>query len=132
MTGLSRKLNKILTRPPLRTISKFFIRPRLEYWDTLYNKARNASFHQKWHKIHEISDPPINEETRETFKEKLYEELELKPLKKIRKHRKLYYLSKILSKQSTKYLLNIILYLPDHTLPDTWKILLLLKWRMLF
>ena len=44
--GLLRKLQKILTRPPLLTIYKSFIRPHLDYGDIIYDKGYNISFHQ--------------------------------------------------------------------------------------
>ena len=43
--GLLRKLQKILTRPPLLTTYKSFIRPHLDYGDIIYDKAYNSSFH---------------------------------------------------------------------------------------
>ena len=49
--GLLRKLQKILTRPPLLTIYKSFIRPHLDYGDILYDQAYNSSFHQNFEKI---------------------------------------------------------------------------------
>ena len=49
--GLLRKLQKILTRPPLLTIHKSFIRPHLDYGDIIYHKAYNGSFHQNLEKI---------------------------------------------------------------------------------
>ena len=45
-TGLLRKLQKILTRTPLLTIYKSFIRPHLDYGDTKHDKTYNSSFHQ--------------------------------------------------------------------------------------
>ena len=43
--GILRKLQKILTRPPMLTIYKSFTRPRLDYGDIIYYKACNTSFH---------------------------------------------------------------------------------------
>ena len=40
--GLLRKLQKILTRAPLFTIYKSFIRPHLDYRDIIYDKAYNS------------------------------------------------------------------------------------------
>ena len=45
--GLLRKLHHILSRSPLLTIYKSFIRPHLHYGDIIYDQAYNASFHQK-------------------------------------------------------------------------------------
>ena len=45
--GLLRKLHHMLPRSPLLTIHKSFIRPHLDYGDTIYDQTYNASFHQK-------------------------------------------------------------------------------------
>ena len=37
--GLLGKLRKLLTRPPLLTIYKSFVRPHLDYGDIVYDKA---------------------------------------------------------------------------------------------
>ena len=49
--GLLRKLQKILPRPPLITIYKFFIRSLLDYGDIIYDQVYNVSFHQKLESI---------------------------------------------------------------------------------
>ena len=41
--GLLRKLQKILTRAPLLTIYKSFIRPHLDYGDIIHDKTYNSS-----------------------------------------------------------------------------------------
>ena len=46
--GLLRKpYDTYLSRLPLLTIYKSFIRPYLDYGDTIYDQAHTASFHQK-------------------------------------------------------------------------------------
>ena len=45
--ALLRKLQTILPRPTLLTIYKAFIRPHLDYGDTIHDQAYNDSFHQK-------------------------------------------------------------------------------------
>ena len=49
--GLLRKLQQILTRAPLLTIYKSFIRSHLDYGDIIYDKAYNSSFHQDLEKV---------------------------------------------------------------------------------
>ena len=49
--GFLRKLQNTLPRQTLITIYKAFVRPHLHYVDVLYDKAYNASFHQKLEKI---------------------------------------------------------------------------------
>ena len=44
--GLSRKIHKLLIRPPLLTTDKSFIRPHLDYGDIIYDNAYNTPFHQ--------------------------------------------------------------------------------------
>ena len=43
--GLFRKLNKILTRPPLLELYKPFIRPHRDHGKIIYNKAYHNTFH---------------------------------------------------------------------------------------
>ena len=45
--GLLHKFHNTLTRLPLLTIHKSFIRPHLDYDDVIYDQAYTASFHQK-------------------------------------------------------------------------------------
>ena len=97
--GLSRNIQKILTRAPLLTIYKLFIRPHLDYGDIIYDKAYNSSFHQN---IEKIAGAMTG-----TSKEKLYQELGSESLEKRRWYWKLSYFYKIFNKQSPTYLLNI-------------------------
>ena len=80
--GLLRKLQKILTRPPLLTIYKSFIRPPLDYGDIIYDKAYNSSFYQNLETIQYNSALAITGAIRRTSKEKLYQELGLESLEK--------------------------------------------------
>ena len=80
--GLLRKLQKILTRAPLFTIYKSFIRPHLDFVDIIYDKAYNSSFHQNSEKIQYNSALAITGAIRGSFKEKLYQELGLESLEK--------------------------------------------------
>ena len=89
--GLLRKLQKILTRAPLLTIYKSFIRPHLDYGDIIYDKAYNSSFHQNVEKIQYNSVLAITGAIRETSKERFYQELGLESLEKRRWYRKLCY-----------------------------------------
>ena len=106
--GLLRKLQKILTRAPLLTIYKSFIRPHLDYGDIIYDKAYNSSFHQNLEKIQYNSALAITGAIRGISKEKLCQELGLESLEKRRWYQKLCYFYKIFNKQSPTYLLNSI------------------------
>ena len=79
---LLRKLQKILTRPPLLTLYKTFIRPHLDYGDIIYGKAYNTSFHQNLEKVQYNSALEITGAIRGTSKEKLYQDLGLESLEK--------------------------------------------------
>ena len=87
-----RKLQKILTRPPLLTIYKSFIRPHFDYGDIIYDKAHNTSFHQNLEKIQYNSALAITGAVRGTSKANLYQELGLESLQKRRCYRKLIFL----------------------------------------
>ena len=73
-----------------------------------YDKAYNTSFHLKLEKIQHNSALTITGAIRGTSKEKLYQKLRLESLKNRRLYGKLCYFSKIFSKQSPTYVLNII------------------------
>ena len=79
--GLLRKLHNTLPRLPLLTIHKSFIRPHLDYGDTIYDQAYTASFHQK---IEYNSALAITGAIRGTSQEKPYQELRLEALEKRR------------------------------------------------
>ena len=80
--GLLRKLHNTLSRLPLLTIYKSFIRPHLDYGDIIYNQAYNVSFHQKLESIQYNSALAITSSIRGTPTEKLYNELGLETLEK--------------------------------------------------
>ena len=80
--GSLRKLQKLLTKDPLLTIYKSFIRPHLDYSDIIYDKAYNSSFHQNLEKIQYNSALGITGAIRRTSTENLYQELGLESLEK--------------------------------------------------
>ena len=49
--GLLRKLQTLLTKAPLITIYKSFIRPHLDYGDMIYDQTFNMWFQQKMETI---------------------------------------------------------------------------------
>ena len=49
--GLFQKLKNLLPKPALITIYKVFVRPHLDYDDSLYDQANNMFFHQKLESI---------------------------------------------------------------------------------
>ena len=78
--GLARKLQNVLPRYALLTIYKSFIRPHLDYDDTIYDQAYNASFHQKLEPLQYKACLAITGAIRGTSREKLCEELGLESL----------------------------------------------------
>ena len=87
--ALLRKLQTILPRPTLLTIYKAFIRPHLDYGDTIHDQAYNDSFHQKLESIQYNAALAITGVIRDTSSEKLYQELGLESLQQRRWYRKL-------------------------------------------
>ena len=71
---LLRKLQIILPRPTLLTICKAFIRPHLDYGDTIHDQAYNDSFHQKLESIQYNAALAMTGAIRGTSSEKLYQE----------------------------------------------------------
>ena len=80
--GLLRKFHNTLTRLPLLTIYKSFIRTHLDYGDVIYDEAYTASFHQKIEFVQYKSALAITAAIRGTSKEKLYHKLGLESLEK--------------------------------------------------
>ena len=111
--GSLRTLQNVLLRAPLITIYKAFIRPYLDYGDTLYDQAYNMSFHQKLESIHYNACLAIPGAIRATSKEKLYQELGLESLQLRRWYRKLMFY-KIFKSKSPHYLFKLI---PEKTSP---------------
>ena len=71
-TGLLRKLQDTLSRTSLIAIFKSFMRPHLDYGDTIYDRADNTSFYQNIESIQYNAALVITGAVRETSKEKLY------------------------------------------------------------
>ena len=105
---LLRKLQTILPRPTLLTIYKAFIRPHLDYGDTIYDQAYNDSFHQKLESIQYNAALAITGAIRGNYSVKLYQELGLESLQQRRWYRKLCTFLKIIKEKSPDYLFNII------------------------
>ena len=105
--GLLRKLQNTSPRQALITIYKAFVRPHLDYGDILYDKAYNASFHQKLEKIQYNACIAITGAIRGTSKGKIYQELGLESVESRRWFRKLCFFFKILKNKSPDYLFKI-------------------------
>ena len=98
------KLQTILPRPTLLTIYKAFIRPHLDYVDTIYDQTYNEFFHQKLESIEYNSVLAITQAIRGTSSGKLYQELGLESLQQRRWHRKLCTFLKSIKEKPLYYL----------------------------
>ena len=125
--GLLRKLQKILTRAPLLTIYKSFIRPHLDYGDIIYDKAYNSSFHQNLEKIQYNSALGITGGIRRTSTENIYQELGLESLEKDDGIEKFVIFIRYLTNNLPHTFSIILLCLAYYSLQDTSKMFLLLK-----
>ena len=119
-----RKLQKLLTRDPLLTIYKSFIRPHLDYSDIIYDEAYNSSFHQK---IQYNLALAITGAIRRTSKENLYQELGLESLEKDDGIEKFVIFIRYLTNNLPHTFSIILLCLAYYSLQDTSKMFLLLK-----
>ena len=72
--GLIRNLQNLLPRTAVITLYKAFVRPHLDYRDTLYDQACNASFHQKLESL-QYNACLITGAIRRSSREELHQEL---------------------------------------------------------
>ena len=93
---------------PLLRIYKYFIRPHLDDGEIIYDQAYTTSFHQMIESVQYNLTLAITGAIRGTSKVKLYQELGLETLEKIKWYRKLCCFFKIFRNQSRKYLFNLI------------------------
>ena len=125
--GSLRKLQKLLTKDPLLTIYKFFIRPHLDYSDIIYDKAYNSSFHQNLEKIQYNSALGITGGIRRTSTENIYQELGLESVEKDDGIEKFVIFIRYLTNNLPHTFSIILLCLAFYSLQDTSKMFLLLK-----
>ena len=106
--GLLRKFQQILPRQSLITIYKSFIRPHLDYGDTVYDRAFNESFHKNLQSIQYNAAIAITGAIRGTSSEKRFQELGLESLKSRRWLRKLCLFYKVFHEKSPSHLFQLI------------------------
>ena len=104
--SFNRKLQNVLPRSALLAIYKPFIRPHLDYGDTIYDKAFNEPFHAKLESLQYNATLAITGAIKGSSTEKIYEELGLESLKSRRWYRKTSFLCKVLKSESRSYLYN--------------------------
>ena len=78
---LLRKLRYSITRKPLLSIYKAFLRPHLDYCDVIYDKPRNEKFIDTLESIQYNATLAITGAIKGTSKEKLYNEIGLEYLR---------------------------------------------------
>ena len=106
--ALSRKLRYSITREPLLSIYKAFLRPHLDYCDVIYDKSRNEKFLDTLESIQYNATLTITGAIKGTSKEKLDNELGLEYLRDRRWMRRLCLFHKIFNLHSPKYLYDKI------------------------
>ena len=79
--GFLLKFQPILPRSFLLTVSKTFIRSRVDYADIIYDQAYDSTFHDKLESVQYNICLAITGGIRDTLIEKLYQELRLESLK---------------------------------------------------
>ena len=99
--GLLRELQNLLSRSTLITICKGFVRPLLNYGDTLYNQTYNSSFH-------ETACLALTGTIRGSSKEKMYQELGFESLGVHQWCRKFCVFYKVWNNGHPQYLFNLI------------------------
>ena len=108
--GLIRKLQNLLSRTAPITLQKAFVRPHLVHGDIIYDRAHNASFHQKLESLqyNTIACLAITGAICGLSREKLYQELGFESLQQRCWYRKLCSFYKVFKNQSPRYLFKII------------------------
>ena len=107
--SLLQKLQNVLPRITLVIIYKAFVRPHLEYGDTLYDQAFNNSFHNRLESIQYYPCLAKTGALRGTPRKRLYQGLGLEPLRLRRWYRKLYLFYKIFKNKQPQYLFHSLL-----------------------
>ena len=105
--GIIRKLSKILPRSTLSTIHYSFVRPHLEYDDTICSQRGNNSFSNMIETVQYKASPVITGLVRGTFK-KLYHELSLELFNSRRWLNRICYFCKMNTTQRSASLSNLI------------------------
>ena len=99
---------KCLRRSALLTIYRSFMRPHLDYGDTIYDQPENESFSSKIESVHYNASLAITGAIRDTSQEKLYQELGFESLRSRRWLRRMCYFYKLIKTQKSLYLFSLI------------------------
>ena len=108
MIGIIKRLSANFPRHALLRIYKSFIRPHLDYGDSIYDKPHNESFKNKIENIQYKACIAITAAIQGTSREHVYHELGLVSLGDRRWCRKLTFFYKIVNGLAPKYLVNYL------------------------
>ena len=115
--GLIRRLSVCLPRKAQLTIYQSFVRPHLDYGDTLYDKPGNINFESKIEKVQYKACIAITGAIQGTSRERLYDELGLMSLSKRRWYNKLIFFYKIVNGILPDYLHSCIDFFSQNKYP---------------
>ena len=115
--GLIRRLSVCLPRKAQLTIYQSFVRPHLDYGDTLYDKPGNINFESKIEKVQYKACIAITGAIQGTSRERLYDELGLMSLSKRRWYNKLIFFYKIVNGILPDYLHSCIGFFSQNKYP---------------
>ena len=90
------------------TIYKAFLRPLIDYGDTIYDQPQNESFCDIIESVQYKAALAITGAIQGTSREKIYQELGLEPLKSRRWYKRLCCMYKIMTGKAPNYLINLI------------------------
>ena len=107
-TAALRKLQNITPKISLLAIYKIFIRPNLDYGDTIFHQTNNGSICQEIASIQYQAALAITGAIHETSQLKSYKELEIESMKFRQWFRRLCYFFKIQSSGLPQYLNDLI------------------------
>ena len=107
--SLIKKLSHSLPRKSLVTIYKVFLRPLIDYGDSIYDQPNNESFCEKLESIQYKAALAITGAIQGTSRDKIYKEIGLESLKARRWYKCLSCMFKIMKEEAPNYLINLIL-----------------------
>ena len=103
-----KKLRHSLPRKSLLAICKAFLRPLIDYGDTIYDQPQNESFCDEIESVQYKAALAITGAIQGTSREKIYLELGLELLQPRRWYKRLCCMYKIMTEKAPNYLINLI------------------------
>ena len=103
-----KKLRHSLPRKSLMTIYKAFLRPLIDYGNTIHDQPQNESFSEKLESVQYKAALAITGAVQGTSCDKIYQELGLESIKSRRWHKRLSCMFKIMKEEPPNYLINLV------------------------